>query len=104
MSIQSPADLSQIRDFPFKCDHIPLNVERISKRPRRALWAARHLKSERAKLNFGTRSFPRHSGRASVSFACLPEVLDELRMSFRILDVEVDAQHSQPCGKHLRGI
>jgi hypothetical protein len=34
----------------------------------------------------------------------LPEVLDELRMSFRILDVEVDAQHSQPCGKHLRRI
>jgi len=34
----------------------------------------------------------------------LPEVLDELRMSFRILDVEVDAQHSQPCGKRLRSI
>jgi hypothetical protein len=81
-----------------------LYVERSSKRPQRALLAARHLKSERAKLNFGTWSFPRHSGRALVSFAYLPEVLDELRMSFRILDVEVDAQHSQPCGKHLKGI
>jgi len=69
-----------------------------------ALGRPRHLKSERAKLDFGAWSFPRHSGRALVSFAYLPEVLDELRMSFRILDVEVDAQHSQPCGKHLRGI
>jgi len=79
-------------------------VERSSKWPQRALWAACHLKFERARLNFGAWSFPRHSDRASVSFACLPEVLDELRMSFRILDVEVGAQRSQPCGKHLRGI
>jgi hypothetical protein len=34
----------------------------------------------------------------------LPEVLDDLRVSFRILDVEVDAQHSQPRGERLWGI
>jgi hypothetical protein len=79
-------------------------VERSSKWPQRAFWAACHLKFERARRNFGAWLFPRHSDRASVSFACLPEVLDELRMSFRILDVEVGAQRSQPCGKHLRGI
>ena len=54
-------------------------------------------------LNFDA-WIPRHSGGASVSFAYLPEVLDELRMSFRILDVEVGAQHSQPRGERLRGI
>jgi hypothetical protein len=54
-------------------------------------------------LNFDAR-IPRHSGGASVSFAYLPEVLDELRMSFRILDVEVGAQHSQPHGERLRSI
>ena len=54
-------------------------------------------------LNFGA-WIPRHSGGASVSFAYLPEVLYELRMSFRILDVEVGAQHSQPRGERLRSI
>ena len=82
----------------------PVLVERSSKRPQRALWAARHLKSGRAKLNFGAWSFPRPTDRALVSFACLPEVLDEVWMSFGILDVEVGAQHSQPRGERLRSI
>ena len=57
------------------------------------------------KAKFGdTGHSPSTPGHALVSFGYLPQVLDRLRMFFPILDVEVDAQHSQPRGKHLRGI
>jgi hypothetical protein len=41
---------------------------------------------------------------AEVPISYLMEMLDEFRMPFGVIDVEIHAKHPEPDGEHLRGV